>query len=88
MAQLPKGERAQVGPRLALDVFEAVRRLAEENRMSVSQYVADVMALHVNRPDLVLELDKPRHVPRRARPKKGRKRKTEKTNQQELPLAG
>ncbi|MGW4071385.1 hypothetical protein [Nocardia testacea] len=55
--------------------------------MSVSQYVADVMALHVNRPDLVLELDKPRHVPRRARPKKGRKRKTE-TNQQELPLAG
>ncbi|WP_280406618.1 toxin-antitoxin system [Nocardia carnea] len=88
MAQLPKGERAQVGPRLALEVFEAVRRLAEENEMSMSQYVADVMALHVDRPDLVLELNKPRHVPRRAQPKKGRRRKPKKTDQQELPLAG
>lgn len=58
MAQRPKGRRAQVGPRLALEVFEEVRRRAEARGMSISQYVADVMALHVGRPDLVLELGK------------------------------
>jgi hypothetical protein len=41
---------------LAQEVFEEVRRLAEAQGMSMSQYVADVMALHVGRPDLVLEL--------------------------------
>lgn len=85
MAQLPKGSRAQVGPRLPIEVYEVVRQRAEENDMSMSQYVADVMALHVGRPDLVLELGKPRRVPRRARPPK--KRKTV-ASQQELPLAG
>ncbi|MEU4345608.1 hypothetical protein AB0H00_30880 [Nocardia sp. NPDC023852] len=60
MAQRAKGSRQQIGPRLALEVFEEIRQLAEDNDMSIAQYVADVMALHVGREDLVLELGKPR----------------------------
>ncbi|MGW5312905.1 toxin-antitoxin system [Nocardia thailandica] len=85
MAQVSKGKRAQVGPRLARDVFDEVQRRAEANNMSMSQYVADVMAIHVGRPDLVLELEKPR----RPRAHDLRKKGTGKTTpQQELPLAG
>lgn len=73
MAQISKGDRAQVGPRLDLDVFEEVRQRAEANNMSMSQYVADIMALHVNRPDLVRELGKPRRPRAHDLRKKGTK---------------
>ncbi|MEV0344031.1 toxin-antitoxin system [Nocardia sp. NPDC050713] len=63
MAQRPKGKRAQVGPRLALEVFEEVQKRAAANGMSISQYVADVMAIHVGRRDLVLELGTKQELP-------------------------
>jgi predicted DNA binding CopG/RHH family protein len=57
MAQPHKGDRALVNARLPLPVFEAVKRTAAERGIPMSQYVADVMALHFGRPDLVRQLD-------------------------------
>jgi hypothetical protein len=39
-------------------VWEAVHVRAAAAGVSVSQYLADMLALHVGRPDLVRELDK------------------------------
>ncbi|MFF0546856.1 toxin-antitoxin system [Nocardia thailandica] len=82
MAQVNKGKRELVGARLAKDVYEELARAAEAHNISMSQYVADVMALHFGRDDLVLELDRPRRPRAHDLRKKGAK------TQQELPLAG
>lgn len=84
MAQVNKGKRELVGSRLAKDVYDELARAAEARNISMSQYVADVMALHFGLDDLVLELDKPR----RPRAHDLRKKGARTTNQQELPLAG
>ncbi|WP_231513458.1 toxin-antitoxin system [Mycobacterium paragordonae] len=40
------------------EVWDAVHALAAEAGTSVSQYVADLLAEHVGRPDLIRELNK------------------------------
>ncbi len=57
MAQPHKGDRDQVAARLAHPVYVAVKSAAAQRGMPISQYVADVLAAHVGRPDLVRQLD-------------------------------
>lgn len=57
MAQPHKGDRDQVAARLAHPVYVAVKSAAAQRGMPMSQYVADVLATHVGRPDLVRQLD-------------------------------
>lgn len=56
MAQPHKGDRHLVGTRLTRDVHEEVKRRARALEVSVSQYVADIVAAHVGRTDDVREL--------------------------------
>ena len=56
MAQPHKGPRKLVGARFAHPVHARVEKLAAAAGMSVSQYVADVMALHVGLDHEVREL--------------------------------
>jgi len=58
MAQPHKGDRAQIMCRPRLPVYEEIRRRAAESGLSMSQYVADLLATHVGMPELVRELDK------------------------------
>lgn len=44
-------------------VWEAVHKLAAEARLSAAQYLADVAALSVGRPDLAVRLDKGEGLP-------------------------
>lgn len=53
MAQPHKGERRLVASRVPEDVYEELIGLANEAGTSVSQFIADRMAIHVGRPDLV-----------------------------------
>ncbi|WP_234797740.1 MULTISPECIES: toxin-antitoxin system [Mycobacteroides] len=55
-----KGDRVLLQSRPAREVWYAVRIAASEAGVSVSQYVADLLAQHVGRPDLVRGQDKPR----------------------------
>ncbi|WP_067722907.1 hypothetical protein [Nocardia yamanashiensis] len=88
---------------MAFEVFEEISQRAKDNDMSIAQYVADVMALHIGREDLVLELGKPRKPTVRqlralakqqreaaaAQGKPAKPRRKKQTGQQkELPLAG
>ncbi len=57
MAQPHKGDRVVTITRLAHPVHDVVRNAAAERGVSISQYVADVMAAHVGRDDLVRQLD-------------------------------
>lgn len=57
MAQPHKGDRALIISRAPRDVHEAVAAAAAGRGMSISAYVADLLSLHVGRPDLVRELD-------------------------------
>jgi hypothetical protein len=43
--------------RPVLPVYNEVRRIAAEGGMTMRQYVADVLAVALGRPDLVRELD-------------------------------
>jgi len=56
MGQPHKGERVLLQTRPARPVWEAVHTLSAQAGVSVSQYVADVLAAHVGRPDLVREV--------------------------------
>lgn len=58
-----KGDRVLLQSRPAREVWYAVRIAASEAGVSVSQYVADLLAQHVGRPDLVRELDNQRRAP-------------------------
>lgn len=53
MAQPHKGDRELTQSRLARDVYNEVKQRAGDKGVSISQYIADVMAMHVGRPDLV-----------------------------------
>ena len=53
MAQPHKGDRELTQSRLARPVYDEVKKRAYEQGVSISQYIADVMALHVDRPDLM-----------------------------------
>lgn len=57
MAQPHKGPRRQVISRMPDSVYELIAvRAADAGSVSVSQYIADVMAIHVGRPDEVRSL--------------------------------
>lgn len=56
MGQPHKGERMLLQTRPVRPVWEAVHTLAAQAGVSVSQYVADLLAEHVGRPDLVREV--------------------------------
>ena len=51
-----KGARGVHTVRPACEVSDALREVAARHGLSVSQYVADLLAIHVGRPDLVREL--------------------------------
>lgn len=51
-----KGDRGRINCRLAQPVHEEVRRRAAALGIPMSQYMADVLAQHVGRADLVREL--------------------------------
>lgn len=55
MAQPHKGDRTLIISRPRGEVVDAVKAAAASYGLSVSQYVADVLAAHVGRPDLVRE---------------------------------
>lgn len=59
MSRASKGDRVVTTARLARPVWETVRDHAAAAGVSVSAYVADVMAEHVGREDLVAELGRP-----------------------------
>ena len=56
MGQPNKGDRELLQSRPVRPVWEAVHAAAASAGLSVSQYVADVLAIHVGRPDLVRDL--------------------------------
>lgn len=56
MGQPHKGDRILLQARPPREVWYAVHNAASEAGMSVSQYVSDLLALHVGRPDLAREL--------------------------------
>lgn len=62
MGQPHKGERVLLQTRPHREVWEAVHVAAHAAGMSVSQYLADVLAEHVGRPDLVRELGRNEEV--------------------------
>ncbi len=53
-----KGDRAQIMARPDRAVYDIVRHEAAARGIPMGQYVADVLAIHVGRPELVRELDK------------------------------
>jgi hypothetical protein len=56
MAQPHKGPRQQIMARPTDKVYYGIRKAAEEHGMSISQYVADVLALHLGMEEEVREL--------------------------------
>ena len=62
MAQPHKGERVLVAARPPQAVYDVVRQRATQRGISISQYVADLLAIHVGRPDLVRELGRVEEV--------------------------
>jgi hypothetical protein len=63
MPQHNKGDRAGQTIRPEREVMERVKqRVAEAGMSSVSQYVADLLAMHVGLPHLVRELGREKEV--------------------------
>lgn len=56
MAQPHKGDRRLVGTRLTRDVYDEIQRRASDIGTSMSQYVADVMAAHVELADEIRDI--------------------------------
>ena len=52
-----KGDRVVTVTRIPRPVWEIVSRSAAERDISISQYVADILAIHEGHPELVRELD-------------------------------
>ncbi|PQM44999.1 hypothetical protein C1Y40_04838 [Mycobacterium talmoniae] len=59
MSQRHKGPRKQIASLLDPWVRAVMVALAERHTLSVSQYIADLLATHVGRPDLVRDLQQP-----------------------------
>lgn len=63
MAPRSKGHRKAPTVRLPEELIEILQKgRAETGTSSFSQYVADVLAIHVGRPDLARELNNPQGV--------------------------
>lgn len=62
MPRQRKGDRAELLTRPDRIVCEQIKQKAAARGISVSQYVADLLALHVGLPHLVRELDKDKEV--------------------------
>lgn len=58
MAQHHKGSRVYMAARLPEDVYAAVKAMAADTGLSMSQLVADLLCEAVGRPDLVRNLGK------------------------------
>ena len=56
MAQQHKGDRAAITLRIPAELHQQLRRDAEDARIALSQYVADLLALQAGRPDLAREI--------------------------------
>ncbi len=56
MAQPHKGDRELIASRVPRAVYDAIRLAAAERHLTISQYVADVMATHTGHEELVREL--------------------------------
>lgn len=56
MAQPHKGDRVVTVTRLAKPVWDEVQAAAANQGISISQFVADVVAAHMGRDDLVRDL--------------------------------
>lgn len=65
MAQPHKGDRRLVGTRLTRDVYDEIQRRASDIGTSMSQYVADVMAAHVELADEIRDIPADALIPRR-----------------------
>lgn len=58
MPRQRKGDRVELLTRPERIVSNLIKQKAAARGMSVSQYVADLLAVHVGHPELVRELDK------------------------------
>ena len=56
MAQPHKGDRASITLRVPAELREQLSKEAEDAKIALSQYVADLLALQAGRPDLAREI--------------------------------
>lgn len=56
MAQPHKGDRAAITLRVPAELHEQLSKNAGNAKIALSQYVADLLALQVGRPDLAREI--------------------------------
>lgn len=59
----PLGERMRVPVRMSPEVYEALRLEARTRGISMSQYLADLAAIHLGMPEEVLKLDEQEAMP-------------------------
>lgn len=57
------GERMRVPVRMSPEVYEALRVEARTRGISMSQYLADLAAMHLGMPEEVLKLDEQEAMP-------------------------
>lgn len=57
------GERMRVPVRMPPDVYEALRIEAKSRGISMSQYMADLAAMHLGLPEAVMKLDDQEAIP-------------------------
>lgn len=57
------GERMRVPVRMTPEVHEALRIEAKSRGVSMSQYLADLAAIHLGLPEAVLKLDSQEAIP-------------------------
>lgn len=57
------GERTRVPVRMPSDVYEALRIEAKSRGISMSQYMADLAAMHLGLPEAVMKLDDQEAIP-------------------------
>lgn len=57
------GERMRVPVRMTPEVYEALRVEAKSRGISMSQYLADLAAIHLGLPEAVLRLDTQEAIP-------------------------
>ncbi|MFI2561978.1 MULTISPECIES: toxin-antitoxin system HicB family antitoxin [Nocardiaceae] len=56
MAQPHKGDRAAMTLRIPAELHDQLSKDAEDAKIALSQYVADLLALQAGRPDLAREI--------------------------------
>ncbi|MFD6859124.1 MULTISPECIES: toxin-antitoxin system HicB family antitoxin [unclassified Rhodococcus (in: high G+C Gram-positive bacteria)] len=58
MAQPHKGDRAAMTLRIPAELHQQLSKDAENAKVALSQYIADLLALQAGRPDLAREVGK------------------------------